>query len=223
VSIVIWFWGRLPHVVKRIYPSRSTEEELEQAEQAKQAKQAERAAKQQAKQAERAAERQAAWDAQFVRLRAYKVVYGDCNVPQHWVEDQPLATWVHKQRTSKKEFDRNGSGSLTAARVERLSHLGFVWARAAERQATWEATWEAQFARLRAYKVLHGDCNVPQLWVEDQPLATWVRNRRFDHNNGSGSMTAAWVERLTALGFVWAPRGLKRKVWSTLCKQPPVV
>ena len=38
VSIVIWFWGRLPHVVKRIYPSRSTEEELEQAEQAKQAK-----------------------------------------------------------------------------------------------------------------------------------------------------------------------------------------
>ena len=55
VSIVIWFWGRLPHVVKRIYPSRSTEEELEQAEQAKQAKQAEREAELHAKQAERQA------------------------------------------------------------------------------------------------------------------------------------------------------------------------
>ena len=58
VSIVIWFWGRLPHVVKRIYPSRSTEEELEQAEQAeqaKQAKQAERQAELHAKQAERQA------------------------------------------------------------------------------------------------------------------------------------------------------------------------
>jgi hypothetical protein len=220
VSIVIWFWGRLPHVVKRIYPSRSTEEELEQAEQAKQAKQAERAAKQAERAAERGAEWQRAWDAQFARLQAYKVVHGDCNVPQHWVEDQPLASWVCNLRISKKKFDRNGSGSMTAARVGRLTALGFAW-------APDDILWDAQFARLRAYKVVHGDCNVPHLWAEDQPLANWVGNlrtskKKFDRN-GSGLMTAARVGRLTALGFVWALRGLKRKVWSTLCKQPPVV
>jgi hypothetical protein len=26
VSVILWFWGYLPHVVKRICPSRSTEE-----------------------------------------------------------------------------------------------------------------------------------------------------------------------------------------------------
>jgi hypothetical protein len=27
--------------------------------------------------------------------------------------------------------------------------------------------WEAQFARLVAYKEVHGDCHVPHLWAED--------------------------------------------------------
>jgi hypothetical protein len=193
VSVAIWFWGRLPHVVKRIYPSRSIEEARPAAEKA--------------------------WDAQFAWLEAYQVVHGDCNVPKRWVEDQPLATWAHHQRQSKKKFDRNGSG-MTAARVERLSQLGFAW-------APDDILWGVHFARLEAYQVVHGDCNVPQRLVEDQPLATWANHQReskkkFDRN-GSGMMTAARVERLSQLGFAWAPqRGWKRKVWSTLCK-PPVV
>jgi hypothetical protein len=65
------------------------------------------------------------WDAQFARLEAYQAVHGDCNVPRRWVEDQTLATWVQKQRQTKKQFDRNESG-MTAARVERLSQLGFA-------------------------------------------------------------------------------------------------
>jgi hypothetical protein len=81
------------------------------------------------------------------------VVHGDCNVPQHWVEDQTLATWVATQRRVKKKFDHDGAGT-TAARVGRLTALGFAWVPA-------DILWDAQFARLEAYQVLHGDCNVP--------------------------------------------------------------
>jgi hypothetical protein len=38
--------------------------------------------------------------------------------------------------------------------VERLTALGFAWVPA-------DILWDAQFARLEAYQVLHGDCNVP--------------------------------------------------------------
>ena len=44
---------------------------------------------------------------------------------------------------------------MTAARVERLSQLGFAW-------APDDILWGVQFARLEAYQVVHDDCNVPQ-------------------------------------------------------------
>jgi hypothetical protein len=39
-----------------------------------------------------------------------------------------------------------------------------------------ESSWETQFARLVAYKAVHGDCNVPHLegWAEDPRLGSWV-------------------------------------------------
>jgi hypothetical protein len=221
VSVVVWFWGHQPHVVKRIYPLYPEREAERQAERHAQAERdAERHAGQeaerQAEQAERAkrAERQNfIWDAQFARLEAYKAVQADCNVPRRWV-DKTLVLWVRNQREAKKKFDRDGSGT-TAARVERLTALGFAW-------APDDILWDAQFARLEAYKVVHGDCNVPRRSVENPALVNWVRNQReakkkFDLD---GSVTtAARVARLAALGFVWAPwRGSKRKVWSTLSK-----
>ena len=57
---------------------------------------------------------------------------------------------------------------MTAAEVERLSQLRFAW-------VPGDILWGVQFARLEAYQVVHGDCNVPQRWVEDEPLATWVQ------------------------------------------------
>jgi hypothetical protein len=70
--------------------------------------------------------------------------------------------------------------------------------------------WEAQLARLVAYKVAHGDCNVLNRWAEDRRLATWVssqrkRKRKLDRGEPSEGMTTERAARLTALGFVWDP------------------
>ena len=80
VSVVLWFWSYRPHVVKRIYPSRSPEEELDEV---------------QLKRKERTWEHERTWYAQFARLEAYKEAQGGCNVPQGWVEDPTLAGWVN--------------------------------------------------------------------------------------------------------------------------------
>jgi hypothetical protein len=59
-----------------------------------------------------------------------------------------------------------------------------------------------------AYKVEHGDCNVPKGWAEDPRLGTWVNTqrqlkRRLDRSEPSGGMMAARATRLEALGFAW--------------------
>jgi hypothetical protein len=83
--------------------------------------------------------------------------------------------------------------------------------------ATWMAKWEAQLARLVAYKVEHGNCNVPQGWAEDPRLARWVRTqrvlkRKLDRGEPSEGMTAERAARLTALGFAWSlPAGGRPK------------
>jgi hypothetical protein len=72
---------------------------------------------------------------------------------------------------------------------------------------TLDAAWEEKLARLAAYKVEHGDCNVSQSWSEDPPLATWVSNqrrrkKRLDRGELSEGMTsAARAAKLETLGF----------------------
>jgi hypothetical protein len=144
----------------------------------------------------------AAWGEKLVRLEAYKVRHGDCDVPKHWAEDPRLGTWVNKQRKLKRNLDRGEtSEGMTAERAARLTALGLVW-------DAGKAQWEAQLARLGAYKAVHGDCNVPQ--AEDPWLGTWVSKQRaykkaLDRGEPSEGMTAERAARLTALGLVWDP------------------
>ena len=48
----------------------------------------------------------AKWQRRFEELEAYKDEYGDCNVPQGWVENPELADWVNRQRVQKRKFDK---------------------------------------------------------------------------------------------------------------------
>jgi hypothetical protein len=142
------------------------------------------------------------WEVQLARLAAYKVVHGDCNVPTRWAEDPRLGGWVNHQRALKQKLDRGEpSKGMTAERAARLTALGFAW-------GPNEAEWEAQLARLAAYKVVHGDCNVPKCWAEDRRLGGWVTKQRtlkrqLDRGEPSSQITAERVARLTALGLAW--------------------
>jgi hypothetical protein len=163
----------------------------------------------------------AGWEAKLGKLKAYKRKHGDCNVPGGWAEDPPLGRWVNTQRRHKKKLDRGEpSKGMTAARVAKLDALGFAWELSAAAISKLnskghrdDAGWEAHLAKLKAYEQQHGDCNVPQGWAEDPPLARWVKNQRafkkkLDRGEPSEGMTAARVAKLEALGFIWAlPRG----------------
>ena len=92
---------------------------------------------------------------------------------------------------------------MTAARAARLTAFGLEWNPSAGGH---DASWEAQLAKLKAYRHRHGDCNVPQRWVEDPTLGRWVNDQRkrkkaLDCGDPSEGMTAAWAARLEALGF----------------------
>jgi hypothetical protein len=152
----------------------------------------------------------AGWAHMLGRLAAYKAARGDCNVPQGWAEDLRLATWVYSQRRFRRQLDRGEPGQgMTAERAARLTALGFVWDTPVG-GSTSDTGWEVQLARLAAYKVAHGDCNVPQGWAEDLQLGSWVANQRkakkkLDCGKPSHGMTAERAARLTVLGLVWDP------------------
>jgi hypothetical protein len=159
---------------------------------------------------------QRGWEAQLVRLVAYKAAHGNCSVPYCWAEDPQLGTWVSDQRKFKKKFDRGDpSQGMTTARAARLEALGFAWVLSSEHiskisqaRSTNEPAWEAQLARLAAYKAAHGDCSVPQGWAEDPRLGRWINTqrqlkRKLDRGEPGGGMTAERAAKLTAIGFVW--------------------
>jgi hypothetical protein len=160
----------------------------------------------------------AGWEAQLVKLKAHKRLHGDCNVPQRWAEDPKLGSWVRDQRKCKRALDRGDARpQMTPARVAKLDELGFAWELSAAELTKQrsegrrcDAGWEAQLVKLEAYKRRHGDCNVPNRWVEDRQLGKWVDTQRtlkkvLDRGEPSRGMTLARAVKLDALGFAWAP------------------
>jgi len=128
------------------------------------------------------------WEARFEELVAYKRECGDCVVTGSWKNKQ-LATWVGKQRESKKR------GQLDADKIKRLDGLEFVW-------DPFEQAWEIRFKELLTYQQEHGDCLVPRNRKNEQ-LALWVlTQRRFKKR---GSLDADKIKRLDRVGFVWDP------------------
>ena len=136
-----------------------------------------------------------------------KPLHGDCDVPKRYGEDKPaLGSWVNEQRQQKKKLDRGEpSKGMTAARVAKLEALGFVWE--GSKAHPNEAQWEAQLARLTAYRATHGDCNVPKIYAEDEPLGSWVAKqrtlkRKLDRGEPCKRMTPERVAKLEAPGFL---------------------
>jgi len=62
------------------------------------------------------------WTRMCLALAAFKKKHGNCNVPEHWPEDQSMANWVQSQRYRKKK------GKLSPDRVKQLEKIGFLWA-----------------------------------------------------------------------------------------------
>ena len=62
------------------------------------------------------------WESMFELLSAYATEHGNCNIPEHYPDNQRLASWAHSQRHRKRK------GFLAEDRQKRLESIGFQWA-----------------------------------------------------------------------------------------------
>ncbi|MDM8567017.1 Helicase associated domain protein [Candidatus Halobeggiatoa sp. HSG11] len=130
------------------------------------------------------------WEKKFLELCKYKDKYGDCNVPNGWLENKQLAAWVLGQRKAKKKNE------LSKERIECLNKINFDW-------EPYETFWNEMYAQLVEYKKIHGHCNVPQTrkWSKNKKLATWVSEQRKAKKRDK--ISEEHIQRLEAIGFVW--------------------
>jgi superfamily II DNA or RNA helicase len=144
------------------------------------------------------------WDERYGQLQAYKERFGDCYVPQLWRDNKQLGAWVGTQRGER------GRDRLSPERINRLDGVGFIW-------DVTDARWEEMYTALRAYKDTHGDCNVSSSSRAYRRLGSWVADLR--EGKKKGTLSAAWVERLEAVGLVWEPfKNAWEKMYSKLAE-----
>jgi len=68
-------------------------------------------------------DRKNVWETRFAELQEFKEENGHCNAPQKYKPNQPLVSWIKKQRFAKK------NGKMSRERVSRLESIGFQWSR----------------------------------------------------------------------------------------------
>ena len=130
------------------------------------------------------------WDERCGELEAFCKQFGHCNVPANWSANPRLAKWVHHQRRFRRE------GKLGENRIRRLDEIGLAW-------EPYDAYWEEMFTKLAEWRKSHSHCNVPQRWVKNPNLATWVAVQR--QMKKKGVLSDDRIKRLDALGFTWRP------------------
>lgn len=115
-------------------------------------------------------------------------------------EEDPLTV----ASTTKNELAKNMPG----ARIVERRRKGWV-----------KKTWEERLEELKAYKVIHGDANVPTLSKENPSLGHWVHDQRKQYRlfneKKQTAMTPHRIEQLEAVGFKWAlQRHTTMKSWA---------
>ena len=69
---------------------------------------------------------EAQWQAQLEKLKEYKRIDGDCNVPHHYEKDPSLGIWVSNQRRKYAQM-KDGKTFMDPDRMRKLELLGFEW------------------------------------------------------------------------------------------------
>ncbi len=103
-----------------------------------------------------------------------------------------LDNWVGLQLHNKKK--------LSAAKRERLNEIGFSWSKNYHHEL-----WEQKYAQLIDYKKKYGNCDVPQKFPKNQPLASWVNGQR------TKNITTAQRAKLNKIGFSWKNEVLDKR------------
>lgn len=96
-------------------------------------------------------------------------------MPKNYERDLTLSRWVRTQRLA------NRSERLSEERKAALDSLGFDFRIQDSHMDDTDDTalWDIQFSKLRVYRDLNGDCDVPSNYGLDPELARWVNKVRL--------------------------------------------
>jgi hypothetical protein len=143
-----------------------------------------------------------AWEDRLSELADYRKIHGHCNVPDNYIENTKLGSWVGIQRRNYRLHLEGKKTFITLSRIQELESLGFEW-------NSYGATWKDRLSELAAYRQIQGHCNVPKGYSKSTKLAHWVATQRTNywlHREGKTSpMTSERVKALEGIGFVWNP------------------
>ena len=106
---------------------------------------------------------------------------------------------------------------MTEHRISLLEEINFEWdANNIKKESDFEQ-WSKMFQKLKAYKEVHGDCNVPTKYPIDPSLSAWVRAQRVEHKiihiHGkiSKKLCSKKIILLERIGFNWDQYEARRK------------
>ena len=150
------------------------------------------------------------WEQRYDALLQYKMIYGNCRVPQSYNDDgSGLGRWVVYMRHLYKTNNRH---QLDNQKIDKLNALGFVWDAGQRRTVD----WETRLQQLKDYIQKHGHSRVPFTYKEDTQngengsieayvstnLGHWVQTQRINYRKNR--LTPERVEKLRSIGFSFA-------------------
>jgi hypothetical protein len=124
-----------------------------------------------------------AWATMFGRLKAYASQRGDCNLPEHYPEDQKLANWVHSQRHKRRK------GVLPEDREKKLSSIGFCW-----------SVYTGKTKPTAADAVAAKSASPMERTEYDEEKLYCLRQGVYVQHNGKGELPAALVKFMQVNG-----------------------
>uniref|UniRef100_A0A7S0BXB4 Helicase-associated domain-containing protein n=1 Tax=Proboscia inermis TaxID=420281 RepID=A0A7S0BXB4_9STRA len=143
------------------------------------------------------------WRDMFTKLQEYKNNYGDCLVPQKFLDDPKLGRWVDKQRHWYKCKKEGRKASLNLNQIEEMNSIGFVWS------VNKQHNWEEMFDLLGEYRALHGNCLVSATCEKYSKLGRWVAQQRHHYKRLTSGYSSPMstdtgrIKRLEGVGFAW--------------------
>jgi len=146
------------------------------------------------------------WYSQYDALYSYQLKHGNTNIPQSFMANPTLSTWVTEQRFAYN-CDRL-SHNFSTIKMNLLNEMHFCWDEQKESLEEEHSTWAKRFSELVDYKVKHGNCNVPNKYPLNTELESWVKHQRFLYELGCQNkhplfMNSKGFTKLKELGFSW--------------------
>lgn len=146
------------------------------------------------------------WESNFEKLKKYKEIHGNCNVPPSFPQDKALGRWVRRQRYELKNVtEDNGGNEISLYRRQKLKDLGFTFDQIQD-------SWMKYYQELIEFKRTYGHTMVSPYYHSSKrwkSLSLWVRNQRsqyIKYQKGISKgcfLTKDRIKLLQKIGFQW--------------------